>query len=250
MLKWHPNKDEIYAADLCLKKLGISRDIRSCIKFYLFNKFCKTDIFFQSFGVKWSEEQSKFYQCFQNNRVNFITSQRQVGRSFFIHHLAAACCQANLKTVVIGTGQRTCHLNWDKINKIDLEGFSRNVLQTVTPDTFLSSFFSPNVILIDSYEHLDFPCLLQILEKYIFQTNVHIFALRSGYATNQDNLFQEMFLLYKNVIYVESITITDLPGQRWLSSKNIRRLKELYASSSEPEEEILHLNGVQGKEEE
>lgn len=246
MLKWHPNKDEIYAADLCLKKLNISRDIRSCIKFYLFYKFCKTDIFFQSFGVKWSEEQSLLYQHFQNNRVNFITSQSQHGRTFFLQHLAAACCQANLKTVVVGTGQRTCHLNWDKINKIDLDGFSKHVLQTVTIDTFLSSSFSPNVILIDSYEHLNFPLLLQVLEKYIFQTNVHIFALRSSYATEEDSLFQEMFLLYKSVIHVESATVTDLPGQRWLSSKKIRHLKELYAS--EPEEAILHLNGVQGEE--
>jgi hypothetical protein len=245
MLKWHPNKDEIYAADLCLKTLGISRDVRSCIKFYLFDKFCKTDIFFQSFGVKWSEEQCLLYQYFQNNRVNFITTlSSQHGKGYFINHLTAACCQANLKTVVIGTGQRACHSNWDKI---DLNGFSKHVLQTVTIDTFLCSpIFTPNVILIDSYAHLDFPCLLQVLEKYIFQNNVHIFALRSSYATEQDSLFQEMFLLYKSVIHVENNTFTDLPGQVWLSSKKIRQLKELYAG--EPEEAILHLNGVQEEE--
>ena len=123
------------------------------------------------------------------------------------------------------------------------------MLQTVTIDTFLSSpIFTPNVILIDSYEHLDFPCLLQVLEKYIFETNVHIFALRSSYVTEQDNLFQEMFLLYKSVIHVESGTgVTDLPGQGWLSSKKIRQLKELYANIG-PEEAILHLNGVHEEE--
>ena len=245
MLKWHPNKVEIYTADLCLKRLGISRDIRSCIKFYLFDKFCKTDIFFQSFGVKWSEEQSKFYELFQNHRVNFVRSNLQHGKTFFVDHLAAACCQANLKTLVVANGQRIKHLRQKEINKIDLEGFSENVLRTVAINDFKRLCFDPDIVIIDSYEHLDFLELLELIKTFINQKHVHIFATRCSTLSDNDLILEELYKHYKNEIHVTNCTVQQQQQNApvWPSNERLKRLKELYADYEE--NPVLHLFGFQ-----
>lgn len=222
MLKWHPNKIEIFAADLCLKEWGISRDIRQCIKLCLFDKYCVTDAVFNTFEIAWSAHQMLLYKCFQNYRINFVSSSKNTGKSFLIDHLAAACYKVGLSTIIIAATFRRVHLHLDTVKDILGEPI-------LNPNLLLGSTklneMSRNVIFIDDYEHIEISELCAFLE--LCQKNVHIFAFRGTELVEHEHVLEDMYKTYEDVMNIVKIDHL-VPVSGWTSMKKIRKLQELY----------------------
>ncbi len=94
MRKWHPNKLEIYTADLCLKKIGISRDIRTCIKKYLFDYKAVTDDFAKPCFASYYF--GDVYAFFCTQRISFIQVPTSCFSSSVLEDLAIISLKAGL----------------------------------------------------------------------------------------------------------------------------------------------------------
>jgi hypothetical protein len=107
MRKWHPNKLEIYTADLCLKKIGISRDIRTCIKRYLFDYKAVTDEYAKPCFASYYF--GDVYEFFCTQRISLVEMPYGGYTVDVLDNLAIACLNAGLSVhyyVTIGCEKR------------------------------------------------------------------------------------------------------------------------------------------------
>ena len=170
MNKWHPNKIEIYIADLCLKSLCIPRDVRYCIKRYLFDKYCVTDEYVEKskWEIKWSDSHVEMYALFRNYKVNFIQTIKLVGKTYFLKYLALSCLNAGLKVQLL-TIDVSVRVNYSNF----LSGFKAPIDNFITDQRYRKV----NVVICDYYLQ---PKARRILKRNISDPNVHVMIVTSG----------------------------------------------------------------------